>query len=348
MSVSMQPLTEETLAAAGELVLEFWHRAWDPQFTENLLRWRFLQRPNGETLLVMDGDRCVGMIDSFLRSYLLDGNIATVRELGDWYSRPEYRGIGLKTMRTMMKKPEPSLSIGGSEVTQLLLPKLGWKPLAHPAADYSLTVTGAAPVNAVSTRFGIPGKRLTVRLANRFIHPRRWFKPRPKHSENATVRPYLGASAAIIGVPSAGSYQIASLIGHDEVEWLRQAPDKMGQFIVLEFLVDDDIAGITVSRVFDLGFLQQANILQVQTSCVSMDMYRCMIEETTNQLVAKGASSVRCRTSCVILGAALKELHFRKRDNLQTVWWNREQDAPQGPVLLSHFRADDGIQPLPL
>ena len=348
MPVSMQPLTENTLAAVGELVLEFWHRAWDPQFTQEMLHWRFLQRPHGETLLVMDGDRCVGMIDSFLRDYLLDGDIVQVRELGDWYSRPEYRGIGLKTMRSMMKRPEPIMSIGGSEATQSLLPKLGWKPLANPAADYALTVTRAALVNAASQRLGIPGKRFTVRLANRFTHPRRWFLSDPRHRDNATVRPYVGTSGAIGGIPSAGFYQMASLIGREEIKWLHQAPEKMGQFLALEFLIDDEVAGITVSRLFDLGYLQQANILQVQTSQVSMDMYRWMIEETTNQLVAQGASSVRCRTSCVILADALKELHFHKRDTLQTVWWSREQDAPQGPVLLSRFRADDGIQPFPL
>lgn len=348
MSVSMQPLTEATLAAVGELVLEFWQRAWGPQFTEEFLRWRFLHRPNGETLLLMDADRCVGIIDSFLRSYLVDGNIATVRELGDWYSRPEYRGIGLKTMRAMMKKPEPILSIGGSESTKALLPKMGWKPLSHPAADYALAVTGAAPVNAISTRFGIPGKRLTVRLANRFTRPRRWFRSRSKYSKSAEVRPYTGTSTAICGLPSAGFYQVASLIRHDEIDWLRAAPGRMGQFIALEFLVDGDIAGITVSRVFDLGFLRQANILQVQTSRVSLDMYRWMIEETTNQLVAQGASSVRCRASCVILADALKELHFIKRDTLQTVWWSGGQGAPQGPVLLSRFRADDGLHPLPI
>ena len=185
----------------------------------------------------------------------------------------------------------------------------------------ALTITGAALVNAASQRFGIPGRRFTARIANCFTHPRHWLASRPRHSESATVRPYAGTAAEISGVPSAGFYQIASLISRDEIEWLRQAPEKMGQFLVLEFLIDGDVVGLTVSRLFDFGYLQQGNILQVQTSRVSMDMYRWMIDETKYQLAAKGAGSIRCRTSCVIVADALKELHFRKRDTLQTVWW---------------------------
>lgn len=348
MPVSIEPLTEKHLAAVGELTLEFWRREWNPEFTRKLLHWRFLQRPCGETLLVMDEGRCIGMIDSFVRDYLLEGHLTKVRELGDWYSQPEYRGIGLRTMRMMMKKPEPIMSIGGTEATQALLPKLGWKPLAHPAADYALTITGAAPVNAVAQRYGIPGKRLMVGIANRLTHPRRWLSSRPKPRDNTSVRPYAGSTAEISGVPSAGFYQLASLIRNDEIDWLLQAPEEMGRFMVLEFLVDGEVAGVSVSRLFNAGNLKQSNILQLQTSRVSMDMYRWMIDETTYQLAAGGASSVRCRTSCTIVADALKELHYRKRETLQTVWWSREEAAPQGPKLLSRHRADDGVQPYPI
>jgi len=347
MPITIEPLTETTLPAVEEMLLQLWERDWKPEFSNRLFRWRFLDRENGEAILVMDGARCVAMIDSWVRQYMINGELVSVRELCDWFSLPEYRGVGLKPMRMMMKKPEPIVSIGGSQDTQSLLPRLGWKALPEPAVDYSLLVTGAPLVERFFNRFNLPGKNTCVRLANGLWLPHRSPKIRFASENESAFREHSSNSPLPTVSPPPSSYQLASLIGTNEIDWICSAPKEMGDFIALEFLLEDQVIGLTLSRLFKGDHTTKANIVQVQSSQVSADIYRWMINETTSLMARKGADVVKCRTTCNFMAEALHQLGYLKRDSWQTVWWSKNQEPPQGPILLSRYRADDAIQPYP-
>jgi hypothetical protein len=347
MPITIEPLTEATLPAVEDMLMRLWGRDWKPEFSSRLFRWRFLDRKNGEAILVMDGTRCVAMIDSWVRQYMINGELVSVRELCDWFSLPEYGGVGLKPMRMMMKKAEPIVSIGGSQATQSLLPKLGWKPLPHPAVDYSLPVTGGAIVERFFKRFNLPGKQTCVRLANGISLPHRSPDIHIESEREPAFREHSSNSPLLTVSPPRGSYQLASLIGTNEIDWICSAPEEMGEFIALEFLLDNQVIGLTLSRLFSGEHTRKANIVQVQSSQVSTDIYRWMINETTSLVASKGADVVKCRTTCAFIAEALHQLGYLKRDSWQTVWWSKNQEPPQGPILLSRYRADDAIQPYP-
>ena len=346
MAISFSPLTAETLPAVQQLLLPFWERDWAPEFSDRLFRWRFLGRQDGESILAMDGERCVAMIDSWCRQYMINGERVDVRELGDWYSLPEVRGVGLQPMWMMMKKPQPILSIGGTSATQALLPRLGWKPLPQ-VVNYTLALSSGVIAQRPLNRLGLPGKTTFIKLAHKLSFPVRRVHRQPAPAGNATVSEYDASAAAPLVRPPADAYALASLMGQKELDWLYSAPEEMGEFVSLVFSVEDEPVGLSVSRLYKLEHVDEAAILQIQSSTVSADMYKWMVSETAALLADRGARSIRCKTSCPNVAEALSSVGFRQRAANQTVWWSRDQEAPQGNILLSMFRADDGILPYP-
>jgi len=346
MEISFSPLTAETLPAVKQLLLPFWERNWDPEFSERLFRWRFLGRQDGESILAMDGDRCVAMIDSWCRQYMINGELVDVRELGDWYSLPEYRGVGLQPMLMMMKKPESLLSIGGTSATQALLPRLGWKPLPQ-VVNYSLPLTSGVLAEGLLNSLGLPGKSALVKLAHKLSFPVRRVHNQAAPTGNASVAEYAPLDAPPEVKPPPDAYALASLIGAKELNWLYSAPEEMGEFVSLVFSVKDEPVGLSVSRLFKLEHVYQATILQIQSSQVSTGMYKWMVGETTAFLAARKACMISCKTSCPKVEEALSSVGFLRHAVHQTVWWSREQEPPEGIILLSMFRADDGVLPYP-
>ncbi len=346
MTISFSPLTAETLPAVKKLLLPFWDRDWDPEFSDLLFRWRFLGRQDGESVLAMEGDRCVAMIDSWCRQYMINGELVTVRELADWYCLPEYRGIGLQPMWKMMKKPEPILSIGGSAATQTLLPLLGWKPLPQ-VVMYTLKLTTGVIAAGYLNRLGLPGKAALIKLAHQFSFPVHRVRAPVAPVSNGSVCEYDPSSEMPEIRPPNDAYTLAALIGKKELNWLYSAPEEMGEFISLVFSVEGEPVGLSVSRLFKQEHVHEAAILQIQSSQVSMGMHEWIVAETIALLAARGACYIRCKSSCPIVAEALRIAGFREGAAQQTVWWSRDREAPQGTVLLSMFRGDDGILPYP-
>jgi hypothetical protein len=346
MTVRFSPLTEDTLSAAKELLLPFWERDWEPDVADQIFRWRFLAREDGEAILALDEDRCVAMIDSWCRRYMVNGDMVTVRELGDWYSLPEYRGVGLQPMWMMMRKPEPIVSIGGTADTQGLLPRLGWKPLPG-AASYTLELSSGVLAERLLKRLKSPGKSALTALAHKLSIPVRRVRLHSAPLANATVREYDPSDEPPEVIPPRDAYPLASLIGAKELRWIFSAPDVMGKFICLVFSINGQPVGLSLSRLFRLEHFCESKILHMQASDTSPSSYAWMASETARHLARRGAKKIQCRNSCPKLAIALHDAGFAERGTAPSYWWSRDLEAPQGTALLSLFRADDGILPYP-
>src|SRR5215475_12556941 len=100
--IQIKPLDESYRPAFEELLRENWQQNWDDRVAREIVQWRYYDRPtNTITWLAMDDDRCVGMLDSMVRPYLLNSQRVMVRETADWYCKPEYRqkALGLTLLR---------------------------------------------------------------------------------------------------------------------------------------------------------------------------------------------------------------------------------------------------------
>jgi hypothetical protein len=91
MSIEFTKVEASTRQAFYDTLLMFWDQHWEKEFQQEFLAWRYGRRTDGETLVVMSGSKCIGMIDSFIRPYRIGGQEVLVREPCDWYCLPGLR-----------------------------------------------------------------------------------------------------------------------------------------------------------------------------------------------------------------------------------------------------------------
>ncbi|MBX9775273.1 MAG: hypothetical protein K2Y71_12790 [Xanthobacteraceae bacterium] len=340
MSIAFRPLSEADPAQVRELLVRAsWQRDWSEPLAENYLAWRYGARGNGDTIVACDKERCVGIIDSFVRPYWIDGREEAVRETCDWFCLPEYRalGVGLHLMRRMMAKPEPILVVGGTDTTQNLLPRLKWARLPD-VGNFILgvsarTVAGLMahsqwPAGVKFARF-VPDIRL-VRRTRDIAAP----------SANSEVRVrVLGENE----IPSIAHYAIAPALDTRLLDWLACAPAVLGRFVLLSLVCDGEPAGISISRMRELpGFGQTSQIVHVHAADAGMIGWT--VGATVDDLIGRGVGAITCRASCPDTAAALSALGFWKRKPSPAFWWPANRVPPNGPLHLSQLQADDALQ----
>ena len=135
LSIDFVALSEPYHARARELLTRHvWKRDWSDHLAQEYFAWRYINRPDGETLLALDRGRCIGIVDSFFRPYWIGGCRQKVRETCDWFCLPAYRplGVGLHLLRRIMDNPEPTIAIGGTSIRKSCCQSFGGR--AFPAS----------------------------------------------------------------------------------------------------------------------------------------------------------------------------------------------------------------------
>ncbi len=339
MSITIIPLSEADHAGVLQLLATFWQRDWTEKLMEDYFAWRYGRRGSGETLVACDGGRCVGILDSFIRPYWIDGRKEPVRETCDWFCLPEYQalGVGLHLMRRMMAKPEPILLLGGSKTTLDLTPRLKWARLPN-AERFLLLVSARNAAARLAHRLGRCGVALArivpdTRLVRRIRH-----RPPPSASANVQRREF---GAAIEGVASIIPHDFAPWLDASTLDWLASAPEVLGEFVSLSFFDDHKLVGISVSRLQKLAFGSEAQIVHVHAERLALIGW--IVSETVHHLIGCGAGAVACETSCPATSGALGALGFVRRRPVQAHWWHARERAPAGVLNLTALRADDAL-----
>jgi hypothetical protein len=338
LSIAFVALSESDSASACELLTHHvWKRDWSEELARAYFAWRYTSRPRGETLLALDRERCVAIVDSFLRPYWIGGHRRVVRETCDWFCLPAYRplGIGLHLMRRVMDKPEPIIAIGGTEHTRELLPKLQWASLPgiHDFVLPASAKTAASFLTRASGRFAwaaglvpnLPLARRLPRSAPLFNNPR------------VLVRG-LGDETQVSGI---GPYDLGPEVERDVLDWLARAPPMLGEFIVLNFLADDAHTGIAICRIETLSLGCVAQIVHLQPARVGVIDW--MVSETVSHLLERGAGIIFGRTSCPSISGAFTTAGFYRRKPVPMFWWARDSLPPAGQFNLASLQADDAL-----
>jgi hypothetical protein len=338
LSIHFVTLSELYAASACELLTHYvWKRDWSEDLAQSYFAWRYTGRANGDTLLALDRGRCIGIIDSFLRPYWIDGCRQLVRETCDWFCLPAYRplGVGLHLLRRIMDKPEPIIAIGGTEYTQELLPKLRW---ASVRGIHNFVLPASAKTAAAFLARGA-GRRIAwaaglvpnVPLAR---HPR---SALPFGKLLMKVRD-AGDNGRFDGI---GPYALGPEIEPPVLDWLACAPPLLGQFVVLSFLADDVQAGIAICRIEKLSVGCVAQIVHLQPA--SLEVIDWMVSETVTHLLERGAGVIFCRSSCQTVSSALTATGFYRRKPVPMFWWARNSLPPAGRFNLASLQADDAL-----
>jgi hypothetical protein len=338
MSITLIPLSEADHASVRRLLAEIWARDWSEEL-EDYLVWRFGRRGSGETLVASAGGRCVGILDSFIRPYLIAGRRELVRETCDWFCLPEYRavGVGLHLMRRMMSKPEPILVIGGTQATLDLLPRLKWARLVN-VERFVLPVSAKTAAGLVGHRLGRYGAALAHMVPN--LRLVRRIRRTPPPAAKAEVR--RGALGAGEGLAGNNPYDFAPWLDGLMLDWLAIAPKVVGEFVVLSFFNDGKPVGITVSRLQKLAIGGKAQIVHVQAA--RLDLIDWIVDATVHDLIGRGAGLVSCDTSCPATGRALRALGFIRWQSIAVHWWHANRLPPSGTFNLTSLTADNALR----
>jgi len=337
VSIAIVALSESTAASTRELLTRHvWKRDWGEDLAQTYFAWRYTSKPSGETLLALDRNRCVAMVDTFLRPYWIGGCRRLVRETCDWFCLPAYRplGLGLHLMRQVMKQPEPTIAIGGTEHTRELLPKLRWASLPE-IYDYVFPASAktVASFLARSGRFAwaaslIPNIPLT--------------RQRPR-----SAPPFDKLSVQVRNpgdeVPIAGAfpYDLCPEIERPVLDWLARAPPILGEFVVLQFHSDDLQTGIVICRIEDLSLGCVAQVVHLQPA--RLDVIDWMVSATVAHLLERGAGVIFARSSCPSISTALTAAGFYRRKSVPMFWWARDGVRPTGQFNLASLQADDAL-----
>ena len=339
MSITIIPLSEADHAGVLQLLATFWQRGWTETLIEDYFVWRYGSRGDGETLVACDRGRSVGILDSFIRRYWIDGRQELVRETCDWFCLPQYQalGVGLHLMRRMMSKPEPILLLGGSQTTLDLMPRLKWARLPN-AERFLLSVSARNAAGRIGHRLGRCGVALARMIPDARLVRRIRREPLPSATAQVRRREF---GAAIEEIAEIVPYDFAPWLDTATLDWLASAPKVLGEFVLLSFFSDCKLVGVSVSRLQQLAFGSEAHIVHVHAE--RLVLVDWIVSETVHHLIDRGAGAVACETSCPATGRALDALGFVRRRAIQAHWWHANKRPPSGVLNLTTLRADDAL-----
>jgi hypothetical protein len=320
------------------VVRTVWQRDWGEEVAANYFSWRYCARESGDTLLAYDGNKCVGVLDSFLRPYWMNGRRVLMRETCDWFCLPAYRpfGVGLHLMRRMMAEPEPIIVVGGTDDTQSLLPRLKWGRL--PDVNNFILVVSTRTLAGMFARRRFPAVgELTrfvpdITLVRRIPH----FAPPTKNSEVRVRVPGDGAEDLDV-LP----YALAPAIDGKTLDWFANAPEALGQFLLLSFFCEGRLVGLSISRLQmqpSLGCVSR--IVHIRSS--TFEAIDWIVGATVQELMKRGSGAIKCTASCPRTGSALAAIGFQNRPPSPAHIYPGDIRV-NGLMNLSSLQADDAL-----
>ena len=339
MSISFHTLSEADSRDVPDFVVRtVWRRDWSEDVAANYFSWRYRARGIGETLLAYDGRKCVGILDSFLRPYWINGRREIVRETCDWFCLPEYRpfGVGLQLMRRVMAKPEPIIVVGGTEDTQNLLPRLKWGRL--PDVNNFILGVSTRTLAGMFAQSHLP----SVAGLSRFVPDIALVRqvPRlPSPYPNSRVKIHVPGEE--VGSLDPAPYALAPALDAKILDWFAQAPEVLGQFLLLSFFSEGKLVGLSISRLQNHPSPGCASRI-VHTYASDFEAIGWMVSATVHELLERGAGVVKYTTSCPSTGSALAALGFQRRPP-SPAHFHPGKLMPEGLLNLSALQADDAL-----
>jgi hypothetical protein len=343
MSVRFVKLNESAKRPFEELLTAVWRHQWGPGVVAEVIRWRYYnRRSSGGTWLAFDGERCVALLDSYLRPYSLHGRRILVREPCDWFCLPEYRprGLGTLLMRKIMADPEPIFSFNGSPASVAVLARLRWAPLP-PVQRFVLPVK-ARSVAGTLLRRRWPAREGLAKIIPNTIRIRSPSQAAVAPGPLAEVRNMRDEDpASVLPLAAEGLFQI---LEQSEIDWLTTMPSGLARPIGLTFLLNKEPVGFSFSQVEPAASGFEGRILHLQVAPgAGQDICNWIVAETGRWLVREGAGIIRCLASAPYKAAALKSAGFLATKLEPACWWSRDRIPAPSQIDVGYLRADEAV-----
>jgi hypothetical protein len=339
MMVQLVRLDEAKRPAFEALLAEIWQQTWPDDLAQQIVQWRYYERPDtADTWLAIDHGRCIGMLDSMLRPYLLDGQRILVRETADWYCTPSYRasGVGLKLLWCMRRYAEPMFVVGGSSSSRNLLTKMRWSQLS-PSGGFVLPITARGLLAILLRTTWWPREKL-ARMVPRMLPARNPRRIKSPNGQRATVRVLAPTDPlSLLPYPATGLIQVFEPVYWD---WLRRMPEALARPFCHEFFLDGVLVGVSVAQVEPAATGIDGKILHVHV--VDPGLTAWVISETTQFLIRQHVGFIRCCVSAPYKVRAMQQVGYIKVHDLPCYWQSSSVPAPAA-LDIDFLRGDDAI-----
>jgi hypothetical protein len=337
--IHLEQLHDGCRPAFENLLRETWQPFWDDELSQQVVQWRYYDRPaSAVTWLVLEKDRCIAMLDSMLRPYMLDGERIIVRETADWYCTPDRRkfGVGLWLLRKLTVGPEPIFVLGGSELTMAILPKLKWESLPS-ASSYILPIKARGLV-ANLIRQGWWEYEALARTIPNFLPlrpPRHIAPPQAKRAEMHVLTP--DDTVNVIPPKQTGLVQ---LLETSHWQWLARMPTGLAMPLGLQFSLDGVPVGVSFSQIEPSASGLDAKIVHLQFTDASIGAW--VISATAQTLANRGVGFIRCCASTAEKTTALERVGFIKSKEIPCHWLPHMVGIPSS-IDVGYLRGDDAM-----
>lgn len=332
---------DDTNRPAFEQLLEHaWEQNWGSELANILVRWRYYEKPPGsETLLAFDGDQCIAVLDSFVRPYLLDGRDILVRETCDWFCLPKYRpfGVGIKLLRQMMAYPEPIFSIGGSQSTLAILPRLGW--IAVPDIQKYVLPLKARSVAGSLLRQRWPTREALAKAIPGFI-PLQTLRRAPTPSGGiAQIREWQPGMPIPQSLPDRPG--LVEVLAQADLAWIARMPHEFALPLGLTFFLGEEPVGFSLSQLEPSASGLDGCIVHLQIPHETQSVVDWVIAETARRLASCNVGIIRCGASSPAKITALERAGFLIRKPHPSYWWDKDGASAPAVIDAGYLRAND-------
>jgi hypothetical protein len=240
-------------------------------------------------------------------------------------------------MRQIMAKPEPILSIGGSEFTLDLLPRLKCARLRN-VDDFMFPVSVRTAVRLVAHRLS----RYSGAV-ERIIPDIRWVRRVPhRPPSSASVQASARAPRKDEELPKIAPYVLTLGLEKSSLDWLTRAPSLLRDFMPPSLLCSSEPVGVSISQLQMRPFGCTAPIVHLHAA--RFEVIDWLVSETVHHLIARGAGAVSCRASCPNTVSALSTLWFVGRSPSPVCWWPSNKLPLPGLIQLTSLRSDDALR----
>lgn len=343
MSIEYTKADTSTRAAVYDALLTFWDQRWTDEFQREFMAWRYERRLDGETFVAMSGAKCIGLVDTFVRPYFIDGRQVVIREPCDWFCLPGNRGVGMRLMKWMATQEEPLLGVGLPKTAISIARRMNWTRLLD-TYDFVLPITVRRVVGAVVRKARLGNGSVTRFLPRwRLRSDAAWRKYREMDGEVEELAPAQWPEEDLSG-PYA-DYGVAPIVTRSYVQWLAACPSSLGNVFLLSFRIGGEIVGLSICRIERSKVGCKARLIHIQSFRPRLRTLQWMIAENVQRASLHAAESFHCRSSCPVTNAALLSLGSRRTAADAVFMDLKGLERPSGPVNMTFLRGDDAMIP---
>lgn len=341
LATRIVPFEAEHIAAVRDFNASVWERPSSRAF----MKWRYLDCPAQWGLLAMRDGRCIATIWGRQRWYRVAGDRVAMLEPFDWHTLPEalHSGIGIRMLRRVMQRPEPSLAVGGTELTRTFLPRLGWRDLGA-SRSYLLPLASKVLAHRLAEKGRLP-RLATSAIA--IVATRTWCRPRRQRApDDGSVETVEGINEEILALYQGEiGYGCVGFPDKAWHEWLSSGAAGVGRITTLLFRNGDAPVGWALGRDYGTAHGREATIVDIFTPHPRVEVYAWMVSALLERLADARVVQVRARATCPVLGRALKNCGFIAGPTSPVAFWSTTASAPPTPIHMTGDTGDSAYHP---